>query len=61
MRPAINIAPTKFHHVVEVLADHFTKGGRLGSLLGEMLYPVGQVFFGWTILALPWLIAIAIL
>ena len=55
MRPAINIAPTECH------PDHVTKGGHFGNLLGEMLYPVGQVFLGLTILASPWLIAIAVL
>jgi len=55
MRPVINIAPTRFH------PDHVTKGGHLESLLGEVLYPVGQVFLGFSILASPWLIAIAVL
>ena len=55
MRPVINIAPTRFH------PDYFTKGGHLGTLLGETLYPVGQVFLGFAILSSLWLIVIIVL
>ena len=55
MRPVINIAPTEFH------LNHVTTDGHLESLLGEVLYPVVQVFLGLAILVFPWLIAIAVL